>query len=272
MLKFDIFEDGVRFATVEARTAVAALRKAADAYPRRAADYNMEPGDKGFMVDWYAREVNGSGSAKASVTVPGRSAHGCRFYDRTSRKGGGGANLVGDMGYYAAGGMTSAARLARMVGPGPGDGGGGAKAALDVVLHAFLKAHPFHKTHRVNAWIGRGPEAKRHVGCRSCDRSWVRKGNSFVEASERGYGGGANGRRSDGEREGAVDETIDTLIAALDAFGFTQTGSAKVDDGSLYGKRAENAPRRYIGRVHDRTGTRYAINEWFERNGPHLPE
>ena len=40
MTKYEIREDGTRFATIEARTPEAALKKAAKQYPRRSADYN----------------------------------------------------------------------------------------------------------------------------------------------------------------------------------------------------------------------------------------
>lgn len=40
MTKYEIREDGNKFATIEARTPEAALSKAAKQYPRRSGDYN----------------------------------------------------------------------------------------------------------------------------------------------------------------------------------------------------------------------------------------
>jgi len=40
MKTFEIREEGIKFATIEARTVVSALNKAAKQYKRRACDYN----------------------------------------------------------------------------------------------------------------------------------------------------------------------------------------------------------------------------------------
>ena len=48
------------------------------------------------------------------------------YSPHANKKGGGGANLVGNMGYFAARGMSDSARFARMVN-GPGGGGGMAR-------------------------------------------------------------------------------------------------------------------------------------------------
>lgn len=80
MTEFQIVENGTVFATIEARTAKAALRKATKQFPRRRCDYNMDPGDEQFTVEWRAFPVGSTDSgATAIVTVPGRSDSGCRF-------------------------------------------------------------------------------------------------------------------------------------------------------------------------------------------------
>jgi len=81
MRKFEIYEEGTNFATIQARTGVSALRKAAREYPRRPSDYNLEPGDEGFTVTWCAAERGEPWAASAEITVPGRSDHGCSFYE-----------------------------------------------------------------------------------------------------------------------------------------------------------------------------------------------
>ncbi len=73
-------------------------------------------------------------------------------------------------------------------------------------------------------------------------------------------------------RQGAVDETYETLCAVLEGFGFTQSCSAIVENSSLYGRRAENADRLYLGRLHDPDIAQGWVNDWFEKNGPNLPE
>lgn len=77
----------------------------------------------------------------------------------------------------------------------------------------------------------------------------------------------------DEERAGAVDESYGTLRDALEAFGFTQTGRAVVEGGTLYGYRAENGtPRIEIGRLCDPAQTRRDVEAWFEAEGAALPE
>ena len=61
---YEIHEDGMRFATIEARTAQAALFKAAKQYKRRAADYNGYVG----AVEWSAF-APGEPHSSASITV-----------------------------------------------------------------------------------------------------------------------------------------------------------------------------------------------------------
>ncbi len=73
-------------------------------------------------------------------------------------------------------------------------------------------------------------------------------------------------------KQGCVDETIETLHAALEAFGFTQTGSATCRRTGLYGRRTEGSDERYIGRLFDPDQTTGDVNRWFETNGPNLPE
>lgn len=73
---FHIREEGQIFATIAARTAGAALRKAARRFPRRACDYNCELGER-YEVEWYASDADYSRprpSAKASVPVPSTGA------------------------------------------------------------------------------------------------------------------------------------------------------------------------------------------------------
>ena len=79
MRKFEIYEDGAKFATILARDGVAALRKAAREYPRRPSDYNLDHGDK-YTVVWRAAEPGDDWAASADITVPGRSDYGCSFY------------------------------------------------------------------------------------------------------------------------------------------------------------------------------------------------
>jgi len=81
MRKFEIWEDGTRFATIQARSGVSALRKAAREFPRRESDYNMEDDDEPFTVTWRACEPGETWDASADITVPGRSDHGCYFYE-----------------------------------------------------------------------------------------------------------------------------------------------------------------------------------------------
>jgi hypothetical protein len=83
---FDIFENGIRFATIEAVNATAALRKTAKSHPRRAVDYNMHPEDPAITVTWYAAEVgvprtasNSEHQATAEIRVPGIGLRGCKF-------------------------------------------------------------------------------------------------------------------------------------------------------------------------------------------------
>lgn len=81
MRKFEIWEDGTRFATIQARSGVSALRKAARDFPRRPSDYNLEPGEK-FTVVWRACEPGERWDASADISVPGRSDYGCSFWRR----------------------------------------------------------------------------------------------------------------------------------------------------------------------------------------------
>lgn len=84
MKKFEIYEDGVRFATIEAQNAKSALRKAARNYPRHLADYNGYIG----TVVWRASEI-GDGmpwEGGAEISVPGKSDYGCRFWAEQSRE------------------------------------------------------------------------------------------------------------------------------------------------------------------------------------------
>ncbi len=67
MKKFEIIEEGYHFATIEARTAESALNKAEREYPRRAIDYNLEPGQTS-TIKWFARKV-GACFCSASKTV-----------------------------------------------------------------------------------------------------------------------------------------------------------------------------------------------------------
>lgn len=65
MTKFEIHEEGNgKFATIEARTAESALKKAAKQFPRRSADYN---GYKG-SVTWSAFSADAS-HALASIEL-----------------------------------------------------------------------------------------------------------------------------------------------------------------------------------------------------------
>lgn len=57
MKTFGIYENDHMFATVEARTATSALKKAAKAYPRHAIDYNGYVGP----VTWRAGEIDATG-------------------------------------------------------------------------------------------------------------------------------------------------------------------------------------------------------------------
>jgi len=76
MKNFSIYENGNKFATINARTAGSALRKAAKEYPRKSADYNLEPGQS-TTVDWTA--TDGTTKATAAVSVPGVGVAGCEF-------------------------------------------------------------------------------------------------------------------------------------------------------------------------------------------------
>ena len=78
MRKFEIWEEGQKFATIEARDAVSAVRKAARQFPRRAVDYNVEPGES-YLIAWRACEPGQRFAARADVTVPGRGDRGCDF-------------------------------------------------------------------------------------------------------------------------------------------------------------------------------------------------
>lgn len=81
MKTFEIYENGVRFAVIEALTGVSALRKATREYPRRASDYNVSRGEE-FVVVWRACELGRKAwAASADVTVPGNGSNGCTFYD-----------------------------------------------------------------------------------------------------------------------------------------------------------------------------------------------
>ena len=81
MKKFDICEEGNCFVRVEARTPEAALRKAAKKFPRRAADYNMERGDKPIRVKWIAWErEGGDATASAELTVPSAGTRKLRIF------------------------------------------------------------------------------------------------------------------------------------------------------------------------------------------------
>jgi hypothetical protein len=71
MNTFEIYEYGFHFATIEARTAESALRKAANLYPRLASDYNLDPGDT-CETAWRACIHGGPWSASAKVPVPSR--------------------------------------------------------------------------------------------------------------------------------------------------------------------------------------------------------
>lgn len=80
MKTFEIYEHGCKFATIEADNATSALRKAAKEYPRRAVDYNVEPGDAVSLVEWRAFEIGSlEMRATAKITVPGRGLTGCEF-------------------------------------------------------------------------------------------------------------------------------------------------------------------------------------------------
>jgi hypothetical protein len=83
MARFEIWENDTRFATIEARNGVSALRKASREYPRRRCDYNMEADDKPFTVTWRACKPNESWTASAEIIVPGRSDHGCSFHSKS---------------------------------------------------------------------------------------------------------------------------------------------------------------------------------------------
>lgn len=74
MKQFEIREDGVKFAAIEARTPEAALRKAARAYPRRQADYHDYTGP----ITWRAFEIGGDERASAIVQVPSRGSRGIK--------------------------------------------------------------------------------------------------------------------------------------------------------------------------------------------------
>ena len=77
MTKFQIVEEGFTFATIEARTAKSALRKATKQFPRSTDSYN----DSG-TIEWYARSEDGSRLlASASVKFPGHGDSGCTFRD-----------------------------------------------------------------------------------------------------------------------------------------------------------------------------------------------
>ena len=80
MKTYEIYEDGIKFAAIEAGTATSALRKAAREYPRRAVDYNHDPSDPAFFVTWRAAEVGATGCrASAEIIVPGKGTRGCKF-------------------------------------------------------------------------------------------------------------------------------------------------------------------------------------------------
>ena len=64
MKLYGVYENGHRFAVVEAMTAVAALNKAEREFPRYAVDYNGYVGP----VTWYAEQV-GNDRDRASKTV-----------------------------------------------------------------------------------------------------------------------------------------------------------------------------------------------------------
>lgn len=68
MKLYEIYENGCRFATIAARTASSALRKAARQNPRRVEDYNGWSG----VETWRACEPGGPFVASAIVQVPGR--------------------------------------------------------------------------------------------------------------------------------------------------------------------------------------------------------
>lgn len=67
---YEIREQGHTFATVEATSAMEALKTARIDYPRLACDYNMEPGDEAFTVTWHAWEVDGDEHETLLVCVP----------------------------------------------------------------------------------------------------------------------------------------------------------------------------------------------------------
>jgi len=80
MKTFEIYEHGNMFATIEAANATSALRKAAKEYPRRAVDYNVQPGDAAYLITWRASETGArEHQATAQITVPGVGAKGCTF-------------------------------------------------------------------------------------------------------------------------------------------------------------------------------------------------
>lgn len=76
MKTFVISEYGQEFARIQARDAIAALRKAADEFPRRASDYNCEPGEKS-TTEWRAVEhVEDGDDAMCFIRVPSRGRKG----------------------------------------------------------------------------------------------------------------------------------------------------------------------------------------------------
>ena len=80
MNNFEIRENGAVFATISAKNATSALRKAANAYPRKACDYNREPGDEPITVTWYVSDVSDRElHASAEISVPGVGIAGCKF-------------------------------------------------------------------------------------------------------------------------------------------------------------------------------------------------
>lgn len=70
---YEIIEEGHVFATVTAASAEAALVEAAKTHPRRASDYNLEPGETS-TCRWYAWE--GGISVSVELPVPGVGADG----------------------------------------------------------------------------------------------------------------------------------------------------------------------------------------------------
>ena len=79
MKQYDISEDGGgRFATITARTPMAALRKALRTYPRKRCDYNVEPGEHATTV-WRAHESVGPYLVSVEIPVPSRGAGRARW-------------------------------------------------------------------------------------------------------------------------------------------------------------------------------------------------